>query len=73
MTKIVKFTKNDLILGVCYSAGEIAGFEDRIADNLIKREFAELHGDGRPVKVGGRLPLQRGDFGFEEPKGGKAA
>lgn len=71
--KVVKFVKNDLIGGVVFNVGEIAGFEDRIADNLIKREYAVLHGDGHPKKVGGPLPLAPGDFGYIEPKGGKAA
>lgn len=70
--KIVKFVKPDLIGGIVYSPGEVAGFEARIADNLIKREYAVLHGDGRPAEVGRKLPLASGDFGYE-PKGGKAA
>ncbi len=71
--KVVKFVKNDLIGGIVFNVDEIAGFEDRVADNLIKKEFAVLHGDGRPVKVGTKLPPGRGEFGFEEPKGGRPA
>jgi hypothetical protein len=56
VTKIVRFTKNDLIMGICYGIDEIAGFEDRIADNLIKKEYAVLYGDGRPRPVGHRIP-----------------
>jgi hypothetical protein len=54
--KVVEFTKNDLIGNCVYSVGEIAGFEDWIADNLIKRGYAVLHGDGRPKAVGHRVP-----------------
>jgi hypothetical protein len=72
MTKIVRFTKNDLIGGIVYNTGDIAGFEARIADNLIKREYAVLHGNGHPVEVGKKLPPAFGEFGYEA-KGGKAA
>jgi hypothetical protein len=71
--KVVRFVKNDLIGGIVYVVNDIAGFEDRVADNLIKREYAVLEGDGRPRPVGGRLPPGPGDFGYEPPKGGKAA
>lgn len=73
MTKIVKFTKNDLIGGVVFNVGDVAGFDEAVAEKLIKREFAVLEGDGRPKKVGEKLPPGRGEFGFEEPKGGRAA
>jgi hypothetical protein len=54
--KIVRFIKNDLINGVVFNVGEVAGWEDWIADNLIKRGFAELVGDGKPKQVGHRVP-----------------
>jgi hypothetical protein len=56
VTKIVRFIKNDLLNSVVYSEGEVAGFDDWIADNLIKREFAVLVGDGRPKQVGRKVP-----------------
>ena len=73
MTKVVRFVKNDLIGGIVFNVNDVAGFEDRVADNLIKREYAVLHGDGHPKEVGKKLPPGRGEFGFEEPKGGRAA
>jgi len=54
--KIVEFTKNDLIGQCAYNVGEVAGFEDWIADNLIKRGFAKLVGDGKPKVVGRKIP-----------------
>jgi hypothetical protein len=38
--KAVKFIV-DHTVGALYNAGEIAGFEDDVADDLIKREIAE--------------------------------
>jgi|GEM_PF-2670923 hypothetical protein len=67
--KIVRFLKNDLP----YLKGEIAGFHVQRADHLIALGVAELYGDGMPKKVGGRLPPQPGEFGWEPPKAGKAA
>jgi hypothetical protein len=54
--KIVQFIRNDSLYGVCYNVGEIAGFEDGIAAALIAKGFAVLHGDGKPKKVGERIP-----------------
>jgi hypothetical protein len=54
--KIVEFVKNDLINSVVFNVGEIAGFDDWIADNLIKMGYARLHGDGKPKAVGHRIP-----------------
>jgi hypothetical protein len=54
--KVVQFIKNDLINGVCYNVNDIAGFEDRIANYLIERKYAVLHGDGKPKQVGHRIP-----------------
>jgi hypothetical protein len=54
--KIVQFIKNDLLGNCVYCVGEIAGFEDWIADNLIKRGYAVLHGDGKPKVVGRKIP-----------------
>jgi hypothetical protein len=57
MVKVVKFIRNDLIHGsIVYAEGEIAGFDDLIADRLIQRGFAVLHLDGRPRPVGGPIP-----------------
>jgi hypothetical protein len=54
--KVVVFTKNDLIGGVVYNIREVAGWPDEIADRLIHRGFAKLHGDGKPREVGHRVP-----------------
>jgi hypothetical protein len=54
--KIVEFTKNDLIGNCVYQVGEIAGWPDDIADRLIARGFAKLHGDGKPKATGHRIP-----------------
>jgi hypothetical protein len=54
--KIVEFIKPDLLHNTVYNIGEIAGFDDWIADNLIKRGYAKLHGDGKPKAVGHRVP-----------------
>jgi hypothetical protein len=54
--KIVEFTKNDLIGNCVYQVGEIAGWPDEIADRLIARGYARLHGDGKPKQVGHRVP-----------------
>jgi hypothetical protein len=54
--KIVEFIKNDLIDDCVYNKGEIAGWPDDIADRLIARGFAKLHGDGKPKQVGHRVP-----------------
>jgi hypothetical protein len=54
--KVVKFVKNDLLGNCVYNIDEIAGFEDWIADNLIKKGYAVLHGDGKPKVVGHRIP-----------------
>jgi hypothetical protein len=54
--KIVEFIKNDLIGQCVYCVGEIAGWPDDIADRLIARGFAKLHGDGKPKIVGHRIP-----------------
>jgi hypothetical protein len=54
--KIVEFIKPDLLHNTVYNIGEIAGFEDWIADNLIKRGYAVLHGDGKPKAVGRKIP-----------------
>jgi hypothetical protein len=56
MKIVVEFTKNDLIHGIVYNVGEIAGFDDWIAENLLKSRFAVLHGDGKPKVVGHRVP-----------------
>jgi hypothetical protein len=50
--KIVEFIRNDLINGVVYNVGEVAGWSDEIADRLIARGYAKLHGDGKPKAVG---------------------
>jgi hypothetical protein len=60
--KIVRFIKPDLINGICYSPDEIAGWEDWIADNLIKRGYAVLHGDAKPKVVGRRIPDEPTDL-----------
>lgn len=39
--KAVKFL-TDHRVGALYNEGEIAGFEDSVADDLIEREIAEL-------------------------------
>jgi hypothetical protein len=54
--KVVEFIKNDMIHSVAYGAGEIAGFEDWVADNLIKRGYAVLYGDGKVQPAGGKIP-----------------
>ena len=54
--KIVEFTRNDLIGNCVYLVGEIAGWPDEIADRLIQRGYARLHGDGKPKAVGRRVP-----------------
>jgi hypothetical protein len=54
--KIVEFTRNDLIGNCVYCVGEVAGWPDDIADRLIARGFAKLHGDGKPKQVGHRVP-----------------
>jgi hypothetical protein len=55
--KIIEYIKNDMTGGfVAYSIGEIVGWPDDIADRLIQRGFAKLHGDGRPKDVGHRIP-----------------
>jgi hypothetical protein len=55
--KTIVFTKNDFIGNVAYSAGEICGWPDHIADRLIAKGFAKLHGgDGKVKEVGGRIP-----------------
>lgn len=54
--KIVVFTRNDLINGVVYNAGEIVGWDDRVADRLIAKGFAKLYGDGKQREVGGKIP-----------------
>jgi hypothetical protein len=54
--KIVEFIKNDMI-GLCaYNVGDIAGWPDEIADRLIARGFAKLHGDGKVKQVGRKIP-----------------
>jgi hypothetical protein len=37
-------------------AGDVAGFPPEIADKLIERKFAVLHGDGKPKPVGHKIP-----------------
>ena len=60
--KIVEFLKHDLP----YAKGEIAGFPDRVAEKLISKGFAKLHGgDGKPKQVGERIPDPL-DFGYEQ-------
>jgi hypothetical protein len=54
--KILVFIRNDLIYGTVYNAGEIAGFDDRVADNLISKGYAKLHGDGKKREVGAKIP-----------------
>lgn len=55
--KIVIFTKNDFISGIAYNAGEIAGWPDHVADRLIAKGFATLHGgDGKVQKIDGKIP-----------------
>jgi hypothetical protein len=54
--RIVEFIKNDLTGNCVYNVGEIAGFEDWVVDNLIKKGYAKLHGDGKPKAVGHRVP-----------------
>jgi hypothetical protein len=55
--KIVEYIQNDMTGGQCvYTVGEIAGWPDEIADRLITRGYAKLHGDGKPKSVGHRVP-----------------
>jgi hypothetical protein len=54
--KIVQFVKNDFIRTIAYAEGEIAGFEDWVADRLIEKKFAVLYGDGKPKVAGGKIP-----------------
>jgi hypothetical protein len=54
--KIVQFVKNDLIKSVVYCEGEIAGFDDWVADNLVRKGFAVLYGDGKVRPAGGKIP-----------------
>jgi hypothetical protein len=54
--KIVVFIRNDLINGTAYSAGEIAGWPDHVADKLIAKGFAKLHGDGKQKDIDGKIP-----------------
>ena len=54
--KIVEFIKPDLIGNCVYCVGDVAGWPDEIADRLITRGYAKLHGDGKPKAVGHRIP-----------------
>jgi hypothetical protein len=54
--KIVEFIRNDLIGNCVYCVGEVAGWPDEVADRLIARGFAKLHGDGKPKVVGRKIP-----------------
>jgi hypothetical protein len=58
--KIIELTRGTMIGLIRYNPGEICGFEPRIADILIKENFAVLHGDGKPRKVGERIPDEIG-------------
>jgi hypothetical protein len=68
--KVVEFLRNDMLGGVAYSIGEIAGFDDVVADKLMNPNrpggaFAKLHGDGKPKAAGGRIPNAK-DW-FDQP------
>ncbi len=58
----VRFLRNDLP----YLKGELAGFPRAQAERLIKLGFAEQHGDGKPVRIGGRVP-EPIDSGYWSP------
>jgi hypothetical protein len=53
--KVVRFIRDDFMSPIRYGEGEIAGFEDAVADRLIARGYAVLHGDGKPKKVGQKI------------------
>jgi len=54
MTKIINFLKHQNVTGFSmYSIGEVAGFPDEFADQMIARGVAEVVGDGRPRNVDG--------------------
>ncbi len=59
---IVKFLRHDLP----YLKDELAGFPRPQAEKLIRLGYAQLHGDGKPVRVGGRVP-EPADSGFMTP------
>jgi hypothetical protein len=53
MTKVVNFLKDQVCHGSAfetgmYSRGEIAGFSDEFADQMIRKGVVELYGDGVP-------------------------
>jgi hypothetical protein len=50
--RVVRFIRNDLP----FLSGEVAGFRDDVAEKLIAKGFAVLHGDGKPKQTGARVP-----------------
>jgi hypothetical protein len=66
--KIVEMIRNDIVRGCQFNKGEICGFDDFVADNLIRQGFAQMHGDGKPKKVSQEIPDEIGSGYFAGPQ-----
>jgi hypothetical protein len=72
--RVVKFLKDQFLPGFSfYSRGEIAGFQDAFADQMIKAGVCALEGDGIPRDANGHIVVAKSGFARAKELLGEAA